>query len=190
MILAPDTSATLTDESLNEAKEILQKRLDTVLPEKARLSISGNMLKLELASKEHVDMATRLATEIGAVTFFLSDKAMEIGSAMPASVSSFITDQDIIHAKPSTVQGNYWSIRITFSEKGAEQLRQLTKGNIGHYMIIAKDGIIISAPLISSELDSNEVEIVSIEDINMAGAVVAQLNGGRLPYKFKIIETR
>lgn len=190
LTLVPDTFAPPTLESLNSAKEILQKRLDIALPEKSRLSISDNNLKLELASREYVDVATRLATEIGAVVFFLSDTAKDVGSAIPDNIDPVVTDKDIIQAKPSLAQGNYWSIRITFSEEGAKRLQHYTRGNIGRYMVIAKDGAVVSAPIIRSEINGNEVEIAGTEDINVARLVVAQLNSGRLLYKFRIAESR
>lgn len=190
LTLTPDTPSPTTSESLDNAREILQKRLDTLLKDKTRLFVNDGKLKLELSSKEYIRLATRLATETGAIIFFLSDTSMDVGSAIPDNISPVITDRDVTEAKPTPAMGNSWSIRITVSDEGAGRLRQHTRDSIGRYMIIAKDGAVVSAPVIRLEIGGNEVEISGADDLDFARLLVAQLHSGRLPFRFKVVADR
>jgi hypothetical protein len=82
ILLAPEPSSIVTPESLNHAREVLQRRLDGMLG-KAGVTIENDNLRVELASQENLSTTIQLVTGIGELVFFDSEEALAPGASVP-----------------------------------------------------------------------------------------------------------
>jgi|SRR3990170_4415304 len=189
IVLAPSSAAIVTAESLRSAQTVLQKRLDTVLTGQASIEIADSTLRVTLTKADEITRTVELAAEIGAVVFFDSDVPLEPNAAVPAKVQPILSNRDIAHAEaifnPTT---NTWGIGIAFSSSGTDILAQYTAANVGHYLVIARDNSILSAPRIQSAISDGKAMIAGNFDKVAAEALAAQLTSGYLPYALVPIE--
>jgi len=183
-------SANADADSLEQARAIVQQRLDESLTSTATVTVADGQLVVELWNADDSARATQLATEVGALIFFDSDEAFADGDSVPDNVIPVLTDVDIAEAQAEESQfDGQWRINITLTEDGKGKLAGYTQANVGRYLVIARDGVIISSPLVNSAITGGEAQIAGDFDESAAKAFAAQLNSGRLPFELELLET-
>lgn len=81
-------------------------------------------------------------------------------------------------------------INFTLTEEGAKIFAEHTSANIGRYLAIAMDGIIISCPRIESAITEGSGRITGDFKLSEARSIVIQLRYGALPVPLKVIQNR
>jgi preprotein translocase subunit SecD len=189
--LAPiDEPDDITVERLDQARETLQKRLDSLLEEQAQVTVDGKNLQLKLSDPNETPAALQLATEMGAVTFFGSMEPMNPGDAVPEVSEALLTDGDITQAGAILDQAAGWQVLITLRPEAGQRLADYTATNVGHYIIILRDGVVVSAPRITDAIPNNQAVIAGDFDETFAKTLAAELNSGRLPFDLEVIEQK
>jgi protein-export membrane protein SecD len=103
---------------------------------------------------------------------------------------SIITGQ---HLKTSQVgQDEYGRPEINFSltDEGARLFGEFTTANVGQFLAIAMDGVVISCPRIETAITEGSGRITGDFKLAEARAIVIQLRYGSLPIPLKVIQNR
>ncbi|NCT00011.1 protein translocase subunit SecD [Candidatus Parcubacteria bacterium] len=82
------------------------------------------------------------------------------------------------------------TIALDFNSEGREMFAGITKNNIGKSMGIFLDGILISDPVIQSEIPNGQAVITGVFSPEEARELVRNLNLGALPVPIELIETQ
>jgi preprotein translocase subunit SecD len=189
IFLAPDAAATVTPESLNPARQVVQKRLESAGMTGVKVTVEGSRLRVELAGHVDVSAVGRLCTDVGALAFWDSTQFIPTGTTMPSDARIILTDADIAEARLVQTDSR-WQVAVAFTPAGTKTLADYTQANIGHYLVIAWDGVALSSPVVQSAITEGKAVITGQFDADSARSFAAQLNGGRLPFKLVVVETR
>jgi preprotein translocase subunit SecD len=82
------------------------------------------------------------------------------------------------------------TIALDFNNEGKELLSEITKNNVGKVMAIFLDGIMLSDPVIQSEIPTGQAVITGAFTAEEARDLVRNLNLGALPIPIELIETQ
>jgi len=180
LILAPDTTATVSPDDLDAARTVVQKRLEASgVP--ARVMVDGNRLRVEFADPVNLAAVSQLVTEVGAIVFWDSPRPVPVGTATPPAATVILTDADVAQAR-AVFADTRWQVAVTLTSNGAQKLAAYTQANVGHYLVIARDGVALSSPIVTTPILDGQAVITGQFDAAAARTLVAQLTGGRLPY--------
>jgi preprotein translocase subunit SecD len=190
VVTAADPAAA-TPDALEAARAVIQARCDKLLNGRATVVVSGVDLHIELFDSGDTALASQLATEVGALAFFDSDSALSDGAPAPAGAAPVLTEADIETAQVSLNEatGEYL-IQMTLTEQGRAKLAAYSQASVGRYLIIARDGIVLSSPIITVPITAGEASIEGGFDEASANALAAQLNSGRLPLELGVSEIK
>jgi preprotein translocase subunit SecD len=72
-------------------------------------------------------------------------------------------------------------VELELTAKGAEKLASYSRKNIGHSLVLVKDGAVLSSPTVRAEIPGGKVWIQSNFTLGEANLLAAQLVG-RLPF--------
>ncbi len=191
VILAPAPGATWDQASLLKARDIIRIRLGytsyffnpvQALPEgKIQITLPGG-----------VDVQSQVATasQFGAVGLYDSAESLPTGSKIPETLSLILTETDFKTVKAeqdNTTQK--WFIAFTLTPDGAQKLSDYSGKNIGRYLVIAVDGIVISSPTIQSQITGGKGVIQGQFDQTSAQDLANIFKGGRLPFPVVVVST-
>ncbi len=143
-------------------------------------------LRVELASTADVSSTIQLAKEPGAITFFDSLDSFASGAPVPEGAKIVFTEQDIAQAQDKLKDGDFYAL-ITFTPKGRQRFTEYTTYNIGHCLVIARDGRVISSPRIQGSIHDGKAIIYNRGDASIK-SLSAILNSGRLPFSLRVVE--
>lgn len=87
------------------------------------------------------------------------------------------------------VTGEY-NIAFTLSDVGADVFGQHTSSNIGSYLAIVLDGMVISAPVIRDAITNGQGQISGNFTAETANQLALQLRYGALPVPLKVLNSR
>jgi hypothetical protein len=76
---------------------------------------------------------------------------------------------------------NGWAVTLTLKPDGAAALSRWSSGNVGSYLLIALDGVVLSVPYIQSPVTGGVVEIAAMDEAS-AKRIASELACGSLPY--------
>jgi len=188
VILAPDVSGTVDPIALATARDVLQRRLDSVVEGKAQVIIEGSNLRVELSSADDVSSTARFADQVGALAFFDSADLVGIGTSMPSDAKAIVTDADISRAQATFTTEGEWVVWISLTPEGVRRMAEHTKENIGRFLVIAHDGFVILSPRLQAPIVDGQAFIGGDLDQTAAQSLAVQLNSGRLPFRLVVTQ--
>ena len=96
---------------------------------------------------------------------------------------SFISRADLSFNQTTNEPG----VQLTFSKEGRELFRTITKNNVGDYLGIFLDGVLIEAPTIREEIPNGQAQISGGFTRAQASTLVRNINFGALPIPITLI---
>ena len=81
-----------------------------------------------------------------------------------------------------------YEISVALTSEGTQKLASYSQNNVGHYLLIIKDGLVISSPVINSPITAGQAVIQGSFSQESANALAAQLISKRLPFQLIIDE--
>lgn len=103
-----------------------------------------------------------------------------LGGISGATITSAVPGLDSMTDQPV--------ISITFNERGAAQLAELTRNNVGQQMAIVLDDLILSAPVIQEPIFGGSLQLAGGFTVEGADRLAVMLNSGALPAPFTLAE--
>jgi preprotein translocase subunit SecD len=190
IVIAADPAAA-TPETLEAARAVLQERYAESLNGRANVVVDGSALRVELFDGSDTALASQLATETGAIEFFDSVDSIAVGAPVPAGAAPVLTEADIAAAQAMmNEQTGQAYIQFTLTEEGRGKLASYTQANVGRFLVIARDRIVLSSPFVQSPITGGEGVFEGGFDTESATALAAQLNSGRLPLALVVSEIK
>ncbi len=101
---------------------------------------------------------------------------------------SIITGQHLKSAQVGQDEYARPEIDFTLTDEGAKIFADFTSANVGSYLAIAMDGVIISCPRIESAITEGSGRITGEFQLSEARSIVIQLRYGALPVPLKVIQ--
>ena len=106
---------------------------------------------------------------------------------MPSDVQVVLTDADIAQAEV-VLSNSRWQVAVTLTPDGRTKIATYTQQNVGHYLVIARDGLVLSSPCVNQPILDGRAVITGQFDANSAHTLAVQLRGGRLPFPLIVVE--
>ena len=189
LTFAPDATVDISNEVLEETRVVIQSRFDNALSDTATARVENHQIIVEVSQADDIALATQLATEDGALVFFDSTQFWSEGDTVPKDVVPILTEADIDEATViSTTNGV--AVGVKFTDEGKLKMATHSLASIGHYLVIARDGLVISSPLLNAPILEGEAVIQGRFTIETANNLVVQLNSGRLVLALNLVETK
>ncbi len=103
---------------------------------------------------------------------------------------TILTGADLKNAKVGYDQYGRPVVEVEFNPKGAKVFAEFTKKNIGKYLAITLDGVVISCPVIRSEIPDGKGQIEGNFTLESATQLAVLLRAGALPVPLKLVEMK
>lgn len=183
-------------QDLNTARAILESRLDAqgVFDRNITLDTTNQRIILEIpwAQNElHYDPQAALA-ELGStakLTFQEVEETMvdEFGSPLPTGI--VIMDGSEVEEASHGLdpETNNYSVFLTLSAAGQESFAEATGRLINQRIAIFMDDVMISAPSVSSRIDSANARITGSFTLEEAKSLADRIRSGALPAKLETV---
>ncbi|KAF0107728.1 MAG: preprotein translocase subunit SecD [Anaerolineaceae bacterium] len=188
--LAPAPGAAWDNASLELACEVLVSRLESIGVKGAKVTASPTgQIYVSLPKGVNLEAITPLLTS-GAVTFVDSTSPFPEGADISAeNLPVILTSSDIESTNVTQNNSGDYMVGITFTTAGAQKMADYSSKNIGHYLVIARDGVVISSPVINTAITGGTGVIQGNFTLETASTLAAQLISGSLPFPLVIVET-
>lgn len=170
---------------------VLRRRLEALGSADHRVeSLGGGRFLVELPAGVDVDAVRGVLGVRGEAAFVpLGDQAANVGERIDTAGALF-GSEGIVGADVGADQTGLRVITIHLTPPAAETFRAWTAVNIGAYLAIVVDGIVLSAPTVQDEIPGGKVRIsqsgVDGWKADEANRVVSVLSSG--PYPVPIVE--
>jgi preprotein translocase subunit SecD len=191
LILAPDQTASWDKAAFQEARDIIEERLNNAsLSGRTEVSVSGDTILVKVYRSIDLEMIKTLSTKVGMITFIDSATGYAEREPVPDAENIIMTQADIktVNVIQDTM-GNY-ELAVEFTDEGARTLAEYSKDNIGRYLVIARDGVTISSPMIQSEITEGSAVITGNFDEASANALAVELQTEPLPFELFVLDVQ
>ena len=194
----------LKNSSLNQALEIVRRRIDEVGTNEPNIVKRGNdRILVELPGLDDpmrvknllgktANLTFRFVTENSEETFGSEKLSFEDGSdEVIVSKRIVLSGDNLLDAKPKMDnQTNQTAVSFTLDRVGAKRFGKATTSGIGKRLAIVLDGKIISAPVIQDAIVGGSGIITGNFTFQSATDLALLLRSGALPAPLNIIEER
>ena len=194
----------LKNSSLNQALEIVRRRIDEVGTNEPNIVKRGNdRILVELPGLDDpmrvknllgktANLTFRFVSENSEETFGLEKLPFEDGSdEVMVSKRIVLSGDNLLDAKPRMDnQTNQTVVSFTLDRVGAKRFGKATTSGIGKRLAIVLDGKIISAPVIQDAIVGGSGIITGNFTFQSATDLALLLRSGALPAPLNIIEER
>jgi preprotein translocase subunit SecD len=151
---------------------------------------AGQSTSTPLTTETATPVATPTAAVTGVVSPTTTAEPSPTATPKPRIFRTIITGQ---HLKTAAVGLDEYSrpeIRFQLTEEGGQIFAAHTASNIGSYLAIAMDGVIVSCPRIETAITEASGRITGDFKLAQARSIVLQLQYGALPVPLKVIQNR
>jgi preprotein translocase subunit SecD len=186
IILKPVDPTAANVASLAQARDIIQKRLQSAGIRNSVSLQDGSGIAVGIYSSKDLEAARKLSTEIGAIAFVDSAKPYPQGAQFGAKLDPVMTLEDIqsVMVEKDSVGG--YQVAFQLTPAGTKKMADYTRDNIGHYLLIVKDGVIISSPVINAQIAGGSGVISGAFGQQDANLLAAQLSAQSLPFALQV----
>lgn len=179
-------------EAMEAARAIIEQRVNALGVSEPIIQLQGEQrIVVELPGLENEGAAVQLFGETGLLEF------VDLGNT-PVAQGTRLTDEQF----PTVLTGkNLRSSDVGFDEyrrpqinfqwdsEGASVFSEHTKNSVGKFLAITMDKVVLSAPVINSQI-SDSGRITGNFSLEEARRIVIQLKYGSLPIPMKIVQQR
>jgi preprotein translocase subunit SecD len=185
---APAAGSKVSPAALRDARNVLQHRLESFLKTGQPFNVTpGARTLLVRLESSNIDIETLidLCTAVGKLEFVDSGVALEEGDTKPEGNVIF-TEQDILTASASISELGEAVVELELTPEGTEKLAAYSKDNVGRFLVIAKDDLVLSSPVLRSEILGGKVWIQGNFTLEEARGLAAAVTI-RLPFPLTLV---
>ncbi len=209
--LNDDYKKTIQDSAIKQSLEIVRKRIDESGTKEPLIQRSGKKrILLQLPGVKDPERIKDLLGKTAKLTFHIVDD--ENTSALNNNLAPFgkmivldiydenikyllnkravVGGENLVDAKGSFDQTEGHAVSFRFDTEGAQKFGKVTTNNIGKRMAVVLDGVVITAPRISSAITGGSGIITGNFNAQEASDLAVLLRAGALPAPLKIVEER
>ena len=209
VVLEPDVEdlSTVTKEQLNAAIDILETRLYNIHCDDVLLSIGdGNKIKVVIPENdgaqpdaaELIDLISKRAVLEFRYVYTEPDENDELRYAVAMEgTGEYIAGAKISFGPIDTRGGSQYYVSLTFTNAGREAFKKATENvvngtyngeKIENIIAIVLDDELISAPSVSTVIDSTDCIVHGSFNEASARKLADLIDSGRMPFGFKNVE--
>lgn len=100
-----------------------------------------------------------------------------------------LTGDEVVRAEAQESQFGSWQVQVELSAAGAETLKTFTSTHIGQPMAIVVDGVVISVPIIQTEVSTPVILSGNFTE-DQARQLAVQIGSGALPFEMQVVLLR
>ena len=189
---APPEGQAVTPEAMEAAKAIIDQRVNALGVAEPVIQLQGERrIVVELPGLEDEAAAIQLFGETGLLEF------IDVGDTPPAQGTrlaegqypTILTGKNLRSSEVGFDEFRRPQINFQWDSEGAGIFSAHTKDNIGRYLAITMDKVVLSTPVINSQI-SDSGRITGQFSLEEARRIVIQLKYGALPIPMKIVQQR
>lgn len=183
----PAPGTPVTQEAINQAKFILQQRVDKLGVAEAQISVRGdNNIIVELPGIKNPQEALDVIGKVALLEFKLVKDTDEKGE--PVLGETLMTGKYLKDAQVGFDQFGKPKVNMQFTEEGAKKFEQITGKYVGQNLAIVLDGEVMSSPRIVQKIEGGSAEITGDFTIEEAKRLAIVLQTGALPVNLVLQE--
>ena len=209
--LDDDYKKIIQDSAIKQSLEIVRKRIDESGTKEPLIQRSGKKrILLQLPGVKDPERIKDLLGKTAKLTFHIVDD--ENTSALNNNLAPFgkiivldiydekikyllnkravVGGENLVDAKGSFDQTEGHAVSFRFDTEGAQKFGKVTTNNIGKRMAVVLDGVVITAPRISSAITGGSGIITGNFNAQEASDLAVLLRAGALPAPLEIVEER
>lgn len=182
----------VTGDTLNRVQAIIDSRVNQLGIAEPIIQREGDRrLVVELPGyQEDPQSAINLIGKTALLEFKdTGTKYVEEGTKL-TDAPTILTGADLKDARVGYDQFGRPVVEVEFNPKGAKIFADFTKNNIGKYLAITLDSVVISCPVIRSEIPDGKGQIEGNFTLDSATQLAVLLRAGALPVPLELIEMR
>lgn len=194
-----------TEEEMADARAKLRRRVDEESTE-ADVYLEGtNRINVDIPDVTDAEAILKKLGKAGMIYFILGDGNVEYDSNSGSYVllktieelekndQIVLTGADILAAEAdqdrSTSFSNLYCVNFRLSEEGTKKFAKATGEHIGGIIAIVYDGKVVSAPRVSTAIDTGEAMINQITSFEEASDIATTIRIGALPISLEEIRS-
>jgi preprotein translocase subunit SecD len=171
-------------------RDVLLSRLKSIGVANVTVTVSSDgTFLVSLPESADLEAISPLITETGYLIFVDSTSPFPAGASVDVNLEVILTGADINSADVTSNSLGGWQIAITFTPEGDQEMADYSSKNIGHYLVIARDGVVISSPQVNAAITEGKAVIDGSFTLESATALAIQLTSGSLPFPLVILKT-
>ena len=184
-VFKPVTDENVTDSELESARSIIETRLDNqnITDREVTIDKQGSYIIVRFPWKSDdndYDPESAIEELGGMAQLTFRDPS---GNVM-------VEGRDVSSSKPEAQRENgitSYVVALTFNDEGAQKFANATGQLLGQQMGIYMDDVLISNPVVQSQITGGEAVITGMDNYQEAKALSDRINAGALPFS---LETR
>lgn len=190
----PVNNATLANEQKEFIEDIMKKRIDGLkLSYSSSVEINNsNSLTIKIPGQKISLETAKEITKMGKLEFIDSEEVYPSPGQLLTDGQVILSGSDVVDVNAIPFSEGIWEIAFTISDNGRKKLADATsKLALEHKpIIITLDRLVISAPVVESRIDANEIRITGEFDKVSAQELANLIKYGALPLDIRIVDIR
>lgn len=193
MVFEADTSkveASKKAEALAGVRSVVERRVNLFGVSEPNVQISSfegkDRVIVELPGVQEVDEATEIIGKTAQLGFAETGTEEEPGIFPTDLTGADLKNADVVFDSTSGKP----VIALAFTEEGGRKFTDITGKNIGKPLAILLDGLVISAPIVQSQITGGTAQITGDFTVDEAKNLAIQLDAGVLPLTIELVEQR
>ena len=188
----PPEGQTATSEAMEAAKAIIDQRVNALGVAEPVIQLQGaRRIVVELPGLEDEEAAIQLFGQTGLLEFIdLGDTPLAEGTQLAeGQYPTILTGRNLRSSEVGFDEFRQPQINFQWDSEGARVFSEHTKNSVGRFLAITMDKVVLSAPVINSQI-SDSGRITGNFSLEEARRIVIQLKYGSLPIPMKIVQQR
>jgi hypothetical protein len=197
LVLVPTDSSPIS-EDFEDVHEALQFRLDEELNGSVMVKMIEGQFMVEIEDPDDVELALQLILHPQRTIFFPSDMPYTEGDVIPVDTDSVMGGDKIIAASAMPSHPGQWQVQMKLTSVGGRMLDTYVDGNVGRFLNIAQDNVVILSIRIGG--NNEDESVIQVFDIfvhiylplteTKARELATRLNNSQFPLELELVETR
>ncbi len=184
-VFKPETDEKVAESDLESARSIMETRLD-----------NENITDREITiDKEGGYIIVRFPWKSDEKNYNPEEAISELGEMASLTFQDpngniMVEGKNVSSAKPEAQKDNgmvSYVVALTFDSEGAQKFQEATASLVGQRMGIYMDDVLISNPVVQTEISGGQAVITGMENYEAAQDLANKINAGALPFA---LETR
>lgn len=169
----------VTPDKIEKAKSVIENRINKLGVSEPLVQVDGkNRIIVQIADVQDTDKAREIIGKTAVLRF------------VDPEGNTVIDGRDVEKAGAAQNQGGGFMVTLKLKGEGPEKFQAATAKFKGQQIAIMLDDQVISAPMVENEIPGGEAIITGSFDAKGAQELADLINGGALPVKLEVKETR
>jgi preprotein translocase subunit SecD len=186
----PAQGQVVTKELMQAARDRIELRVNGLGVSEPLIQLSGaNRIIVELPGIKNPDDAIKVFGETGLLQFVdAGPTSLPTGSPVPQTLPVVLTGDDVQSADVGFDQQGLPLVNFTLKGNGAKKMQDYTSTNIGKYLAVAMDHIVVESAVVQGTISSSGQISGGRMTLDDAKRIALQIRYGALPIPMKVVE--